>query len=390
MLELFASQQVVKPSLLSSSQNIELIFLSQKFSGEQLQSTTLQSLGLGGKSARFQLRILNLSMVLGSDSNNDVITACIEEKNSNKNNNNVNSSATQISDITKNEIIVDNSSNNHNAVNRLDFRNGTTGDNPMSTNEQPFIKKMSSNDASVKHQVSDTSIIKDNVTAELNNSSTDCLQEYMLDRNKITNSINEILSKNFDDMSRNVLITVLKYIDNLLSVPFNPKYTVINTFNNVFQNIIVKGNAIELLLAFGFIYKEEGCNISSSGQYLVFPAWVVVSSATEILKDSQFEHIKSYFITRDVIISYRNLVISTLRNELNLEEDKLPILKEIKILSAAPQVNFDPFKPIFLSTRKEDKNVIMLLFSILICCLDSYFIIERRCIISSRKCCWID
>jgi hypothetical protein len=66
--------------------------------------------------------------------------------------------------------------------------------------------------------------------------------------------INVILSQNFDRVSTPCVLTIVKYVQNILSDPFEPKFRALNTANKTFQEKVVKAlGSLEFLQSIGFV-----------------------------------------------------------------------------------------------------------------------------------------
>lgn len=63
-----------------------------------------------------------------------------------------------------------------------------------------------------------------------------------------------LLSENFDRVSSPCVLTIVKYIQNIISDPSDPKYRTINTGNKTFQDKVLQANsALNLMHSIGFI-----------------------------------------------------------------------------------------------------------------------------------------
>jgi hypothetical protein len=87
------------------------------------------------------------------------------------------------------------------------------------------------------------------VNVEINNSGIKSKEERLNSRE----CIEKLLTQNFDRVSTPCVITITKYILNILSDPSEPKYRSINTNNKAFQDKVLKAvGADELMQCFGF------------------------------------------------------------------------------------------------------------------------------------------
>jgi PUB domain len=65
--------------------------------------------------------------------------------------------------------------------------------------------------------------------------------------------VDVLLSENFDRVSSPCVLTIVKYIQNIISDPTDPKYRTINTGNKTFQDKVLQANsALNLMYSIGF------------------------------------------------------------------------------------------------------------------------------------------
>ena len=85
--------------------------------------------------------------------------------------------------------------------------------------------------------------------------------------------LDKLLSQNFDKVSSVCVVTISKYVVNILSNPDEPKYRTINMQNKAFQEkILVCNGSMELMQSFGFRNDNaaDSLHSSASAQFMVF------------------------------------------------------------------------------------------------------------------------
>lgn len=248
------------PSNISSS-SMELIYLRTAYKGiDEMSKVTFASLGLAGQSVRLQLRSTSIIAAAASISASAELTPS-------------NITTNETSNITTNEKTTDNESNNINTSAQTIFT--TT---PMELARED---------------------IKD-----------------------LKEAIKSMLAQNFDQVSSPAIITILKYIYNILRYPDDAKYRTISTGNKAFQEKIANAKGVsDVLTGVGFTFVDN----SNPRSY------VLNGSSSEVR--SKLEKAETHLIDA--------------MNTLQVPDDQRP-LKQIAVPirheSSIPVVAFDPYK----------------------------------------------
>jgi PUB domain len=119
---------------------------------------------------------------------------------------------------------------------RSDEKIGSNRD-PSVSNDKKIINSERQSSATSSHIPDKQSEKKSRSEAPLNRS--DC--------------VDVLLSENFDRVSSPCVLTIVKYIQNIISDPSDPKYRTINTGNKTFQDkVLLANSALNLMYSIGF------------------------------------------------------------------------------------------------------------------------------------------
>jgi len=208
MIESLINEGKLSSNIISSS--IELIYLRTSYKGQdELNKVTFTSLGLAGQSVRLQLRSNLLT-------NPSIIPPP--------------STTTTTTTTTTTEI---------ESVMQID-------------NDQNSNLKDSSNIDDVKTIFNNSSM--DVEKDDINNNNND---------NDIQETINSMLTQNFDQVSGPAIITILKYIYNIIKYPDDSKYRTISTGNKAYIEKISNAKGVVMLLkVIGFSSVENSNPLS--------------------------------------------------------------------------------------------------------------------------------
>lgn len=87
-------------------------------------------------------------------------------------------------------------------------------------------------------------------------SSDDGNVDWQAKGNVVNESIKGILSQNFDAVSIPALITITKYVTNIINNPVDPKFRAINTSNKVFMEKVIPAKGIPFVIRI-FAFAED-------------------------------------------------------------------------------------------------------------------------------------
>lgn len=292
----------------------EIIYLCKKYDGEHLLRVSLSSLGLAGKTAKFQVHFK-------SSNSAEMVSAPPNDE-----------SSMEVLDASGVEVDISN---------------------------EDVIEKIKT---SIDHEV----------PIEENTNTNSKPHFFHINMQLLEKATQEILSTNFDQVSVTAILTLLKYIDNLLRVPFDVKYCTINLENIKFQETIFRTGSLKALLCLGYTNamvpnSTEILHTSTNDLFILllkekklhFP-YHVISFEDELQLQLQLQlqgaespndHMLVSHTTREELVTARQYFVSILINELRVEECKVPILQPALKVPELPVVEFNPFKSMILTTR---------------------------------------
>jgi hypothetical protein len=373
---------------------LEVIYLRQRFQGlESLQACTLASLGLGGSSARLQLRVPTGVKDVSKDIGTSV-DACIPST---------------ITNLTSS--CADDSGKNRMAVVNEDLdttTNKVDGFNVEAKEVDKVISSLPPLPANVKCNADLVQDNQDNVLSLPTPYSTSDMGSFSISvtTDSVHEAVTAILSANFDAVSEKAITTVLKYLDNLIKYPDRSeagtvdatlaKYRTINISNQIVrENILHCHKGLELLYALGFVGKQ--CNsvptgvVSAQAGSDVLPVKLEFGFTTirqdwelnpdtlcgytlqrNIQSDDGAVLVSSLLAARDVLCSAlsdmsapsspsttnKTSPLSTLALLQSIARKQAPM--EDRAMGTVSVVEFDPFKPFIM--RASDNKVRDFLF----------------------------
>ena len=253
---------------------LEVIYLRQRFLGlEALEAVTLDSLGLGGSSARFQARIPTAALSIKSTTE---IQNCGDKKELIEVNRSETDSlvAQQDDNIEEGSCVADVQCQSHSVTNSepeekpfqmeqddcsQSFGNESQG---MSKNCPASVTNDEHKEKPFQMKQDDCSQSFGNESQGMSKNCSACVTE-----DDVHSAVTKVLNSNFDVVSSKAISTSLKFLDNLIKHPDTngnfenssiEKYRTINLRNRVVQEQIIScKNGIDILLAIGFVYQHS-------------------------------------------------------------------------------------------------------------------------------------
>jgi hypothetical protein len=152
-------------------------------------------------------------------------------------------------------------------------------------------------------------------------------------------AMNELLSQNFDAVSRPAVLTLSKYLQNIANHPKEEKYRVIKPDNKIFQEKVVpaKGSLL-FLAAVGFVEKKEQpinkSIFSGAGN----------SAATTLLGTGATGPSILVLDQNNNKLEEGIAALDSAMNELEIPDEERPRAPPLSVVAAPPPVEFDPFK----------------------------------------------
>eukprot|EP00602_Paraphysomonas_sp_CaronLab_P010681 CAMPEP_0185037322 /NCGR_PEP_ID=MMETSP1103-20130426/31551_1 /TAXON_ID=36769 /ORGANISM="Paraphysomonas bandaiensis, Strain Caron Lab Isolate" /LENGTH=506 /DNA_ID=CAMNT_0027575245 /DNA_START=530 /DNA_END=2047 /DNA_ORIENTATION=+ len=172
-----------------------------------------------------------------------------------------------------------------------------------------------------------------------------------IDTSVVKKAISDLLHSNFDQASRPAILTICKYIDNLISHPGNHKYRVINTGNKIYRDVIngCKG-ADRVLAAAGFTAQPP--------DYLPAPAPGRIYFAFEKIDYSSVNPANSGSSSVPIaaLLEVRKALINAM-DELEIPPESRPPspTQQPQKQSNTPSIPFDPYKPLIVRTSQQPR-----------------------------------
>ena len=319
-----------------------VVYIRQQFNGDELQSTTLQSLGLAASSARLQLRLQNNITADEGDSHPESGSGDVwlEEKS-----NRADAKDTETLPVAADEAATKTDCASGGTVKSIAettslaarSENVLSADGMGNASQETGIgKKISGDDISTKRS------------------------RQVLSDERFRASLDSLIKSNFDAASRPVVVTATKYLDNLIKKPNDLKFRAINTANKIFQdNIAATEGGVTVIKAMGFIasppqYLTEVVALrASAGQKLFFAFENIVNSDGSGIADDNTVHM-------DTLLRMRKH-LSEVMEELNVPVQDRPATPTpftsssivTTVTPVQPTISFDPFKPFIVRTSNQ-------------------------------------
>lgn len=260
LLNSFISKSQLTAQAVSNSSQIIVVFQRVAVESNAYENTTLSLLGLtSGQNVRLQLRLKD--SMLSNLNQVDVKSVDITD--------NVSTSVTSSEETSEVvDMIADNTSN----VSRVDLDDSRDIVTDVNVNQVDVLAQ--DMDSTVNDAVIDSDIITSAISMDIdnnnvnNNDNMQCnINNIMIEdfnqgdntstsisrSDRITAAIKHILSHNFDVKSTPAIITVTKYIINILNNPTDIKYCFIKLSNRIFvERVSTVDGAHELLREIGY------------------------------------------------------------------------------------------------------------------------------------------
>ena len=191
-------------------------------------------------------------------------------------------------------------------------------------------------------------------------------------------SLANVLKSNFDAASRPLVITVTKYLDNIIRRPLDMKYRTINMSNRVFQDTVAAARGgVEVLTSMGFVslrppYLLQGSvqaqtSTSTLSHQLYFSRHYVLEDVLQEPSDHTTGALDGGDDKRDPSQTVSMSVLLAMRQHLREVMDELEVPLQDRPAtplpppppppptpeSAGPVVAFDPFKPFIVRTQNQ-------------------------------------
>ena len=307
-------------------------YLGQVITGSDLENTTLQMLGLGGQSGRLQVRLSDPSAMVSTELSEDKTVIDIPHTDQQLEHYDVKAAIEQTSDAME-VVQPENHENKDSEDQTLRKRSSSVGDVLASISEvlpspRAAIETISSAAASI---TSSSAAVAPEPVLPVPEFGLSCLEQVL----------RVMLESNFDAASAPALITIIKYVNNLLNhfstlhLP-DCKYSRINRRNRLFSaTVSVARGAVDVLLAIGFIETDNDTLLLHSAVYA--------------------DEVEGYNYLRNVRMSLESAL-----DELHVKPDDRPPVPPVaatlanrnggEVQSTAAPIDFDPYKSYHFST----------------------------------------
>jgi hypothetical protein len=172
-----------------------------------------------------------------------------------------------------------------------------------------------------------------------------------------------MLNSNFDCVSIPAVITITKYLDNLIKNPAITKYRSINTQNAIFaENVGPAKGALEVLFSIGFLpqlprylqspHLHPPSTAAAAAAPKLYFQFEKILEEKEALPSSSAHQLT--FMSISLLRSIREQALVAMMDELDVPLEKRPLPpvppseRPQQSVAAIPLVPFDPFKPLII------------------------------------------
>jgi hypothetical protein len=277
----------------------ELIYMRNSYAADKLDTTTLASLGLAGQSGRFMLKVGEAGTSASSVFPSSPLSL----------------GAATVDSLLQAEAIV---TGGLIAVVAADQQSqSTTPASPQLSSPKSDSSPLYSSAGPPPPTTTFTTV--STVKAPSSNQVIPDTERIVMEVRTPEAVLGDLLSNNFDAVSAPAIVTMTKYVCNILSNPEEPKFRTITTSNAVFSSKV--GNlpaAVEFLLSIGF----EAVAIGQGPPNLVFGSSQDISRLKSALK-----------------------LLHKAMDGLGVPAEERPKVKVAAVAPPQPPVPFDPFKP---------------------------------------------
>ena len=304
----------------------EVLFIRQKFTGLQLQDTTLATIGLQGLSGRFQIRfpIGNATTSASSSSSSSSAAAA-------------NSSSSGLLPG------VDTTQGIEGLPSSLQ---GAAKQTLAAMNNDKDLHTASSieNKTSSEHTAEDEATNAVAITTNNKDMSMD-VDDQQLPTMTVNESLQKIFASNFDSVSSTAIIITMKYLVNIIADLKEDKYRTINAANKVFiEKVSIANGTLDLLQSIGF--KVNYKNLNKTHQSVFGRTDSQTEDNNRVIESLKLPHASDD--QERLVEIFRQL--ESAAQTLNIPIQDRPILlqptKEIESdVARNPIVPFDPMKP---------------------------------------------
>lgn len=328
-----------------------MVYIRQQFAGDELQSVTIQSLGLAGTNARLQLRLQqevtqqckDKLLAIDVDKNvwneeNEGRKELIRQPESNcKEDGHIQEKGAIMPHIAKSRklrvtlyVLVEN------------VVQSVSEDNGVSIGVPPIEPTPALSTVFIAEEKSPTSEPSVRISTQV-----------------FAEALATLMKSNFDAASRPVVITATKYLDNLIRKPDEIKYRVINIGNKIFREQVASvKNGILVINAMGFKsdpprYLQDSALVSPNKLFFA------IEHISDPIDTSGSHSQGPNTIDMSVLLSLRR-VLNEVMDELNVSVEDRPVepvppsqRPPVSPSARPPVIDFDPFKPFIIRTSNQ-------------------------------------